>query len=474
MVWASASLISREAFTNIGGFDENLSGYEDDDFWLRVFRAGYGNAFIPTALTRVRRHVNSCGRSSNMQRSRIIYARKLLEAFPDKPEMGQYFASKLIAPRFINLELRDFRAARRQGDAAAMALYLERLKSFEAYLTADTAKLISKVTKVPGWDDRLPSRKPKTRQIENKAVDRGDDVFQSLPVEPHRPITSDDVFAALQASLWEVRHPVVSACDEHFPFLFALVALVRPRTYVELGVHRGGSFFAVCQAVERLQLDATCIAIDNWIGDHHAGMHSEDVFDAFTDTLDQYYASFAGYIRRPFDLAAHQFELGSIDILHIDGFHSFEAVKKDFETWFDKLSDQGVVLFHDTNEFKSDFGVWRFWEQVSERYPSMEFGHGHGLGVLVVGEKSPLRNNVEGWSASLISGESVDLMRVLFSGLGRTSSKLSAHRRKRNSKSSERDEARIKMLEKTIASMKRSLSFRITAPLRTLKRKFRG
>jgi glycosyltransferase involved in cell wall biosynthesis len=45
----SASLISRSAFNAVGGFDERLSGYEDDDLFLRLFRAGYGNVFISTA-----------------------------------------------------------------------------------------------------------------------------------------------------------------------------------------------------------------------------------------------------------------------------------------------------------------------------------------------------------------------------------------------------------------------------------------
>jgi GT2 family glycosyltransferase len=39
----SASLISRKAFQAVGGFDESLSGYEDDDLFLRMFRAGYDN-----------------------------------------------------------------------------------------------------------------------------------------------------------------------------------------------------------------------------------------------------------------------------------------------------------------------------------------------------------------------------------------------------------------------------------------------
>ena len=45
-VLPSASLISRRAFRQVGGFDERLSGYEDDDLFLRLFQAGFHNVFL--------------------------------------------------------------------------------------------------------------------------------------------------------------------------------------------------------------------------------------------------------------------------------------------------------------------------------------------------------------------------------------------------------------------------------------------
>ena len=50
----SASLISREAFDAVGGFDERLSGYEDDDLFLRLFLAGFDNEYIDTPLSQWR------------------------------------------------------------------------------------------------------------------------------------------------------------------------------------------------------------------------------------------------------------------------------------------------------------------------------------------------------------------------------------------------------------------------------------
>jgi hypothetical protein len=79
----------------------------------------------------------------------------------------------------------------------------------------------------------------------------------------------------------------------------------------------------------------------------------------------------------------------SNDLLHIDGRHGYDDVRADFEVYRGKLSDRGVVIFHDTHEFQPSFDVHRFWGELATTAPSFEFHHGHGLGVLAVGENAP-------------------------------------------------------------------------------------
>lgn len=94
-------------------------------------------------------------------------------------------------------------------------------------------------------------------------------------------------------------------------------------------------------------------------------------------------------IKSTFDDARSQFEDGTIDLLHIDGYHSYESVKHDFESWLPKMSSRGVILFHNINVRVPGFGVWKLWEEIKLTYPHFEFAHEHGLGVMSTNARVP-------------------------------------------------------------------------------------
>jgi len=113
----SASLVSRRAFEAVGGFDERLCGYEDDDLFLRLFRAGYDNIFIDEPLSQWRIYQTSTSYTSRMARSRMIYAKKLFEQFPNNRAQRLYWSRDCLAPRFVYQTLRDYVRALETRDA---------------------------------------------------------------------------------------------------------------------------------------------------------------------------------------------------------------------------------------------------------------------------------------------------------------------------------------------------------------------
>jgi len=199
----------------------------------------------------------------------------------------------------------------------------------------------------------------------------------------------------------------------HIPFAAWLVQVAKPRTIVELGTHSGNSYFSICQAVKQYEAGSKCYAVDTWQGDAHALSYGEEIYEMVRKHNEEHYASFSTLLRMTFDEALSNFEDASVDLLHIDGLHTYEAVKHDFETWLPKLAPGAFVLFHDTNVRKDDFGVWKYWKELTAQYPvNLEFLHSHGLGVLQILANSD--NDMSVFSLKMLSKE----MENLFNSLG--------------------------------------------------------
>ncbi len=176
-----------------------------------------------------------------------------------------------------------------------------------------------------------------------------------------------------------------SAWLGHVPFADWIMTQMRPSLFVELGSHSGTSYAAFCESVLRNKYPTLCFAVDTWMGDAHAGGYEETVFRDLRDFNRSRYSTFSTLLRKTFDEALGDIRDGSVDLLHIDGLHTYEAVRHDFDTWLPKLSNSAIVLFHDTTVRDREFGVWKLWEELRQRYRGFEFTHSFGLGVLQVG-----------------------------------------------------------------------------------------
>jgi len=168
-----------------------------------------------------------------------------------------------------------------------------------------------------------------------------------------------------------------------------LVKVKKPGLLVELGTHTGNSYCAMCQSIKLHQLNTRAFAIDTWKGDSQAGLYDEKVLFQLREHHDPLYGDFSQLIQSTFDEALKYFSSGSIDLLHIDGYHIYDAVKHDFENWLPKVSPDGIIVFHDINVREKEFGAWKLWEEIRGRFMSFEFPHAHGLGVLALSNNQP-------------------------------------------------------------------------------------
>ena len=169
----------------------------------------------------------------------------------------------------------------------------------------------------------------------------------------------------------------------HLTFANDLIKALQPSLIVELGTQWGESYFTFCQSVAENNLSCACYAIDHWRGEPHAGFYEEEVYNDVAAYNAANYSTFSYLLRSSFDAARPQFEDASIDLLHIDGLHTYEAVRHDFENWLPKVKPGGVILLHDIMARHGNFGVWRLWEELKKQFhDTFDFHHSWGLGIL--------------------------------------------------------------------------------------------
>lgn len=187
----------------------------------------------------------------------------------------------------------------------------------------------------------------------------------------------------------------------HLPFAYDLAAKVKPQLLVELGVFYGDSYFAFCQSIADNKIPCACYGIDTWRGDDHGGHYESAVYEAVARYNELTYPFFSYLLRSTFEESLARFSDESIDVLHVDGLHTYDAVRHDFESWFPKVRPGGIILFHDVAVRSLDFGVWKFWEELASEHRTFTFHHSNGLGVLL---KDGGSDEGESFTAHLFGG----------------------------------------------------------------------
>ncbi len=176
---------------------------------------------------------------------------------------------------------------------------------------------------------------------------------------------------------------------EEIEGLLNVVGAAKPKTVLEIGTSQGGTLFLFTRVVGD---DALLITVD---------LPSPPLGAGYLPWRAKLYRSFTvgkqriQLIRSDSHSAQTMSQvlglLGTrkVDFLFIDGDHSYEGVKNDFEMYSPLVAAGGIVAFHDIVPGRPEDvgGVPRFWNEVKGRSGSQEFVKsidqgGCGIGVL--------------------------------------------------------------------------------------------
>jgi predicted O-methyltransferase YrrM len=176
----------------------------------------------------------------------------------------------------------------------------------------------------------------------------------------------------------------------------ALVALLRKRklsVVVEIGTLHGGTLWAWCQLAEP---NALIVSIDLPGGEFGGGYNPD------AGALLRSYAHAQqelvlirddSHAPRTFEELENLLAGRRVDFLFIDGDHTYEGVKRDFDMYSQLVATDGIVALHDIVHHPGDpdCEVDVFWQEVSTTWRTIELvdlsdvrsrGQWGGIGVV--------------------------------------------------------------------------------------------
>jgi cephalosporin hydroxylase len=164
------------------------------------------------------------------------------------------------------------------------------------------------------------------------------------------------------------------------------VRALKPQSVLEIGTHRGGTLYLWARLA---QPGAVLISID-LPGGKFGGGYSPfraPIYRRFAQQNQRVHLLRANSHSPATLVEVRQLLSGQpIDLLFIDGDHTFEGVKKDWEMYSPLVRSGGLVVFHDVAKNYEDTQVKAFWDTIKTGYTFREYmvhpDGLYGIGVL--------------------------------------------------------------------------------------------
>jgi len=164
------------------------------------------------------------------------------------------------------------------------------------------------------------------------------------------------------------------------------VRTLKPQTVLEIGTHRGGTLYLWARLAHP---EAILISID-LPGGKFGGGYSPfrtPIYRRFAQVRQKLHLMRANS-HDPSTLAETKRLLSGrpLDLLFIDGDHTYEGVKKDWEMYSPRVRPGGLVVFHDVAGNYQETRVKAFWDTIKDSYSHREYmAHPeklYGIGML--------------------------------------------------------------------------------------------
>lgn len=172
--------------------------------------------------------------------------------------------------------------------------------------------------------------------------------------------------------------------------LFDMVAQQKPKRLMEIGTAKGGALYLWCQAADK---QAKIVSIDLPDGEFGGGYPSCKIpfYQSFCQEGQELHLLRADSHKLETIRQAEEIFAGEkLDVLFIDGDHTYEGVKKDFEGYRHLVKPGGMIAPHDIlpRPDLPEIQVDRFWKEIKDQYSSVEIigeeGSGRTIGWGVI------------------------------------------------------------------------------------------
>lgn len=171
--------------------------------------------------------------------------------------------------------------------------------------------------------------------------------------------------------------------------LLELVKTKNPSVVMEIGTAFGGMLFLFSRVARE---DATIISLDLPGGNFGAGYPwwKVSLYKAFASKGQNIHLVRSDSRSQETYKKVEEILNGrKIDFLFIDGDHTYQGVKEDFESYYRLMSKEGMIGFHDIipNSFDVDIQVHQLWGEIKDKYKTQEIVEDYqqnkaGIGVI--------------------------------------------------------------------------------------------